>query len=163
MKPSVKKFLDIVSFGLYNIRINTDNSGEIIMADATAKNYTDEMVEQMVAAYEDAPTLATVEALVEEFGKPKRSIISKLSSLGVYKAQPRNTTKQGTPVVRKADIVAAIENQLHSTLPSLAKASKADLAEMLAVIQRLNEWTADVAENNERLQRRVNKEAVAAS
>jgi len=133
------------------------------MADATAKNYTDEMVEHMVAAYEDTPTLATVDALVAEFGKPKRSIISKLSSLGVYKAQPRNTTKQGTPVIRKADIVAAIEGQLHSNLPSLAKASKTDLVEMLDVIQRINALAVDVAENNERLQRRVNKEAVAAN
>jgi len=133
------------------------------MAEATAKNYTDEMVEAMVAAYEDAPTLATVDTLVEEFGKPKRSIISKLSSLGVYKAQPRNTTKQGTPVVRKADIVSAIEGQLHSNLPSLAKASKADLAEMLDVIQRINNRVEDMAENNERLQREQNKEALVAS
>ena len=163
MRPSVKKILDIVTFGLYNIRINKNNYGRNFMADATAKNYTDEMVEHMVAAYEDTPTLATVDALVAEFGKPKRSIISKLSSLGVYKAQPRNTTKQGTPVVRKADIVFAIEGQLHSNLPSLAKASKADLVEMLEVIQRINAHAADVAENNERLQRQANKEAVAAS
>ena len=153
----------MIPLNLYNIRINKHNQGEKIMADATAKNYTDEMVEAMVAAYEDAPTLATVDTLVEEFGKPKRSIISKLSSLGVYKAQPRNTTKQGEPVTRKADIVFAIESQLHSNLPSLAKASKADLVEMLDVIQRINGRVEDMAENNERLQRRVNKEAVAAS
>jgi len=134
MRPSVKKILDIVTFGLYNIRINKDNYGRNFMADATAKNYTDEMVEHMVAAYEDTPTLATVEALVAEFGKPKRSIISKLSSLGVYKAQPRNTTKQGTPVVRKSELVAQIQAALGTTqLDSLAKASKADL-ETLAVL-----------------------------
>ena len=134
MRPSVKKFLDIVALGLYNIRINKHNQGEKFMADATAKNYTDEMVEHMVAAYEDTPTLATVEALVAEFGKPKRSIISKLSSLGVYKAQPRNTTKQGTPVVRKSELVAQIQAALGTTqLDSLAKASKADL-ETLAVL-----------------------------
>ena len=104
------------------------------MAEATAKNYTDEMVEHMVAAYEDTPTLATVEALVAEFGKPKRSIISKLSNLGVYKAQKRNTTKQGTPVVRKTDLVAAIEGKLETQLPTLAKASKADLQTLLAVV-----------------------------
>ena len=66
------------------------------MADV-AKNYTDEMVEHMVAAYEDMPTLATVEDLVIEFGKPKRSIISKLSSLGVYKAQKRSKKPTRTP------------------------------------------------------------------
>ena len=104
------------------------------MADA-AKNYTDEMVEAMVAAYEDAPTLATVEALVEEFGKPKRSIISKLSSLGVYKAQPRNTTKQGTPVVRKADIAAQIEAKIGGQFATLVKMSKNDLAQLLLLIE----------------------------
>ena len=107
------------------------------MADATAKNYTDEMVEHMVAAYEDTPTLATVDALVAEFGKPKRSIISKLSSLGVYKAQPRNTTKQATPVVRKSELVAQIQVSLGTNqLDSLAKASKADLEALVELVQR---------------------------
>ena len=137
MRPSVKKFLDNVTFGLYNIRIHKHNQGEKIMADATAKNYTDEMVEAMVAAYEDAPTIATVEALVAQFDKPKRSIISKLSSLGVYKAQPRNTTKQGTPVVRKSELVAQIQESLGTNqLDSLAKASKADLEALAELVQR---------------------------
>ena len=136
MRPSVKKILDIVSFGLYNIRINQNNYGRNFMADATAKNYTDEMVEHMVAAYEDMPTLATVEELVIEFGKPKRSIISKLSSLGVYKAQPRITTKRGEPVVRKADIAAQVQEMLGtSELPTLVKMSKADLVTLVALIE----------------------------
>ena len=67
MRPSVKKTLDILTFGLYNIRLNRNKFGRNFMADATAKNYTDEMVERMVAVYEDTPTLATVEALVAEF------------------------------------------------------------------------------------------------
>ena len=103
------------------------------MADA-AVNYTEEMVEQMVADYEDTPTMETVEALAAQFSKPKRSIISKLSNLGVYVAQKRNTTKQGAPVVRKADLVAAIEGKLETQLPTLAKASKADLQALLAVV-----------------------------
>ena len=140
MTGKAQKILDIVTFGLYNIRINKNNYGRKFMADATAKNYTDEMVEHMVAAYEDTPTLATVEALVSEFGKPKRSIISKLSSLGVYKAQPRITTKKGTPVVRKAEIVAQIEDALGTQLflSSLTKASKADLETLLAIIETNN-------------------------
>ena len=105
------------------------------MADATAKTYTDEMVEHMVAVYEDTPTLATVDALVAEFGKPKRSIISKLSSLGVYKAQPRNTTKRGEPVVRNADIADSIQGALGEQLPTLVKMSKADLVALATLIQ----------------------------
>ena len=135
MRPSVKKTLDILTFGLYNIRINQNNYGRNFMAEATAKNYTDEMVEHMVAAYEDMPTLATVEDLVIEFGKPKRSIISKLSSLGVYTAQPRNTTKRGEPVVRKADIADSIQGALGEQLPTLVKMSKADLVALATLIQ----------------------------
>ena len=130
----MKKLLDKFTFYLYNIHINKNTTGEKIMADA-AKNYTDEMVEAMVAAYEDAPTLATVEALVEEFGKPKRSIISKLSSLGVYKAQPRKVTKTGEPVVRKADIADAIQGALGEQLPTLVKMSKADLVALATLVQ----------------------------
>ena len=135
MTGKVEKILDIVTFGLYNIRINKNNYGRTFMAEATAKNYTDEMVEHMVAAYEDMPTLATVEDLVIEFGKPKRSIISKLSSLGVYKAQPRNTTKQGEPVVRKADIADAIQEKLGtSKLDTLIKMSKSDLQTLASLV-----------------------------
>ena len=134
MTGKAQKILDILTFGLYNIRINKNNYGRNFMADA-AKNSTDEMVEHMVAAYEDMPTLATVEDLVIEFGKPKRSIISKLSSLGVYKAQPRNTTKQGEPVVRKADIADAIQGALGEQLPTLVKMSKSDLMTLAALIE----------------------------
>ena len=135
MTGKAQKILDILTFGLYNIRINKNNYGRTFMAEATAKNYTDEMVEHMVAAYEDMPTLATVEDLVIEFGKPKRSIISKLSSLGVYKAQPRNTTKQGEPVVRKADIADAIQEALGTRqLPTLVKMSKSDLQTLAALV-----------------------------
>ena len=130
----MQKLLDKFTFYLYNIRINKNTTGEKIMADA-AKNYTDEMVEHMVAAYEDMPTLATVEDLVIEFGKPKRSIISKLSSLGVYKAQPRKVTKTGEPVVRKADIADAIQGALGEQLPTLVKMSKADLVALATVVQ----------------------------
>ena len=94
------------------------------MAEATAKNYTDEMVATMIDQYTATPTRATVDALADEFGKTARSIIAKLSREGVYVAQPK-TTKSGTPIVRKAEIVARIAGQLGVELeaPSLVKAS----------------------------------------
>ena len=135
MRPSVKKILDIVTFGLYNIRINKNNYGRNFMADA-AKNYTDEMVEHMVAAYEDMPTLATVEDLVIEFGKPKRSIISKLSSLGVYKAQKRTgTTKTGEAAITKAMLADSIQEKLGTIqLATLVKMSKNDLMTLASLV-----------------------------
>ena len=132
----MKKLLDILTFNLYNIRINKHKHGRKNMADV-AKNYTDEMVEAMVASYNDAPSPATVAALAEEFNKKPASIRAKLVSLGVYKAQKRNTTKRGEPVVTKAELAAQIEAALHvssGVIPSLTKLSKNDLQTLLVAV-----------------------------
>ena len=65
-------------------------------------NYTDEMVDAMVAEYTSNPTKDTVASLAREFNKSTRSIVAKLVREGVYKAQPR-TTKTGAPVVQVRD------------------------------------------------------------
>ena len=103
-------------------------------ASVRVPNYTDAMVNQMVGEYTAAPTMDTVVALATTMGKNKRSIIAKLVREGVYKAQPR-VTKAGAPVVRKADLVAQIETYfVGASLPSLVKASKADLQKMVDAI-----------------------------
>jgi hypothetical protein len=99
------------------------------MAADTVKNYTEEMVETMIANYTSNPSRETVEFLAKEFGKSIRSIIAKLSREGVYIAQPR-TTKTGAPIVRKADVVAKIGTNLEGEFPSLVKASKSDLIQL---------------------------------
>ena len=100
-------------------------------------NYTDEMVEQMVADYQENPTKDTVAVLARQFQKTTRSIVAKLVREGVYVAQPR-TTKTGAPVVRKSEIVAEIQTELGVTsgLPSLEKASKADSGTIMSVAER---------------------------
>ena len=127
-----KKLLDILSFGLYNSRINKTKDGEKIMADQP--NYTDAMVDELVAAYEDNPSRATVDKFADKFNKPARSIIAKLVREGVYKAVAR-ATKQGTPVIRKSELVEQIEGNLGSSFPSLVKASKADLQALVNAIE----------------------------
>jgi len=100
-------------------------------------NYTNEMVDAMVAEYTSTPTKDTVAKLASEFNISTRSIVAKLVREGVYKAQPR-TTKTGAPVIRKSEIVAEISTELGvitGGLPSLEKASKADLQNLLALIQ----------------------------
>ena len=87
----------------------------------------------MVAQYEAAPTRDTVEAIAEQFGKNTRSVIAKLSREGVYKAQPR-TTKSGEPVVLKQELVDSIQVHFGTELPSLVKASKADLQKIVDFI-----------------------------
>ena len=134
MTGKAQKLLDILSFGLYNTRINKNIQKEKIMADQP--NYTDAMVSELVAAYEDAPTRATVDEFAEKFNKPARSIIAKLVREGVYKAVAR-ATKQGTPVVRKSELVAQIQAALGTNqLESLVKASKADLQALAELAER---------------------------
>lgn len=99
---------------------------------ATA-NYTEAMTEKMVAQYTANPSRDTVDAIAEELGKNARSVIAKLSREGVYKAQPR-VTKSGEPVVRKAELLAQIQDTLGVELPSLVKASKADLQRLIDTI-----------------------------
>ena len=96
-------------------------------------NYTEEMVAKMVATYKAEPTRETVNALAISLGKNTRSIIAKLSREGVYVAQPR-VTKTGEPVVRKAELLATIEKHFGTELPSLVKASKADLQRLIDTI-----------------------------
>ena len=96
-------------------------------------NYTDEMVETIVSVAEAAPERATVDALAEKFGKTPRSIIAKLSTLGIYKA-PARVTKTGAPVVKKEALVAEINNKLGVELPSLVKANKQDLEALFAAL-----------------------------
>jgi|TARA_B110000444_G_scaffold110171_1_gene104071 hypothetical protein len=95
-----------------------------------AKNYTDEMVAQMTEAYVANPSRETVEALASEMGKTVRSVIAKLSREGVYVAQPK-VTKTGEPVVRKAELVAQINAHFDAEMPTLVKASKADLQKLV--------------------------------
>ena len=93
------------------------------------------MVAQMTQTYVANPTRETVDALAKDFGKSVRSIIAKLSREGVYVAQPK-VTKSGEPVVRKAELVAQIEETLGGTFPTLVKASKADLQNLVDTLSQ---------------------------
>jgi hypothetical protein len=103
---------------------------EIPMAQA---NYTQPMTDKMVATYTANPTRETVDAIAKDLGKNTRSVIAKLSREGVYKATPR-TTKTGEAIVRKAELLATIEAHYKVELPSLVKASKADLQRLIDTI-----------------------------
>ena len=124
-----QNILDKLENAYYNRLINNWEKNEM----ANAKNYTDEMVAQMTAAYTENPTRETVDELAETFGKTTRSIIAKLSREGVYKAQPR-TTKTGEPVIAKAELVSQIEAHFGIEMPTLVKAGKQDLQRLVDAI-----------------------------
>ena len=120
----------------HNIRIENlinqaerRNERETKMAER-AKNYTEEMVAEMTKLYTANPNRETVDVLANKFGKTVRSIIAKLSREGVYVAQPR-VTKSGEPVVRKAELVAQINAHFGVDFPTLVKASKVDLQNLV--------------------------------
>ena len=78
----------------------------------------------------------TVKTLAQAFGKTTRSIIAKLSREGVYQAQPR-TTKSGEPVVQKRELVQEIARLLNTDeeqIASIVKATKADLKNLVAIL-----------------------------
>jgi hypothetical protein len=93
---------------------------------ATVKNYSEKDVSMMISTYQANPTRDTVDMLAEKLGKNARSVIAKLSREGVYVAQPR-MTKTGEPVVLKSEFVNRIQTALGIEIPSIAKATKADL------------------------------------
>ena len=97
-----------------------------------SSNYPQEVIDSMVSAYEANPTRATVNQLALDFNKTERSVIAKLSALGVYVAQAKPTKRP--PQVRKADLVAQIEAQLNVEFVSLNKAGFGDLEKLLAAI-----------------------------
>ena len=101
--------------------------------DVTAKssaNYSDAQIAIITDEYTLEPTRATVDALAQSMGKSPRSIIAKLSALGIYQKAER-VTKRGEPVVMKAELVEKVQNAIGRELPSLSKMTKADLQFMI--------------------------------
>ena len=88
-------------------------------------NYTEKMNDRIRS--ESPLNFEKAEMLGAEFDKKTRSVIAKAISLGVeYHAKPR-MTKSGEQIERKDSIVRDIEEKLGATVPSLVKATKADL------------------------------------
>ena len=107
------------------------------MTDMTAKasaNYTQEMVDTISSDYSANPTRATVDALADKFDKTPRSIIAKLSALGIY-VKAERVTKRGEPVVRKDELVAQVQASLGFEVPSLVKMTKVDLQNLISFFE----------------------------
>ena len=90
------------------------------------ERYTDELAESIKNDYLLEPTLDNVKALSEKYNRSTKSIIAKLSSMGVYKSIVRKT-KDGRDIIKKEDLVKKIEEALGISAPSLIKTAKLDL------------------------------------
>ena len=101
--------------------------------DVTAKssaNYSDADITIITEEYQLEPTRETVDSLAVRLEKTPRSIIAKLSALGIYQKAER-VTKRGEPVIMKAELVTQVQNAIGRELPSLNKMTKVDLQFMI--------------------------------
>ena len=98
-----------------------------------SQNYSESMIAEITAKYSADPVRATVDTLADQFGKSPRSIIAKLSALGIYQKAERQT-KRGEPVVKKEFFVNAVNERLGRELPSVAKMTKVDLQALLELL-----------------------------
>ena len=108
------------------------------MTALTAKasgNYSEDMIATMTERYTANPNRATVDALAEEFDKTARSVISKLSTLGIYQKAER-VTKRGEPIIKKEVYIAQIQEALGIELASFDKMTKSDLQDLADMLQK---------------------------
>ena len=96
----------------------------------TTKNYSKEQEASMIAEYKMNPTRATVDVIAEDLGKSVKSVIAKLVTLKVY-VKAVKTAKTGKPVTSKKDLVSKINSHFGFEMPSLVKATKDDLQNMV--------------------------------
>jgi hypothetical protein len=107
--------------------------------------YTKEMEDRLRFLYGEASTDADRKDVIRKFGESNKvspqSVISKLSSMGIY-IKPCKTTKSGDPIVQKQAYVNSIRIMLgarDNELESLEKASKQDLKVIMERLVSLSE------------------------
>lgn len=90
-----------------------------------AVNYTPEQETQIVAQYQAGMAVAEIATMI---GKTTKSVVAKLSRLGVYKTKDKPATEASK--VTKADLVALIEGRYAveaGTFADMEKLTKATL------------------------------------
>jgi hypothetical protein len=103
------------------------------MAEVTDKNanYTPEMLERMVAMYEELGNEG-IEEIAETLGKPVRSIRSKLVREGVYVAAPKGVSNK-TEGPSKKELLREIEAKGFDTA-GFEGATKIALSRLLGLV-----------------------------
>ncbi len=98
------------------------------------ENYTSEMVERMIARYEELGNEG-IEAIAAELGKPVRSVRSKLVREGVYVAadKPAKVAKAEGP--SKKELLNTLEGLVDFKVDGLTGATKEAIASVIALAQ----------------------------
>ena len=95
--------------------------------------YTVEQTQELVVAYQEAPTQETVTLYAEKFGKTVKSVIAKLSREGVYKKK-EYVSKTGEKPVKKEELATEFMELFglsEAEADSIAKANKTALKKIL--------------------------------
>lgn len=112
--------------------------------------YTPELVKRIIDEYRADPSPEALECLAQDTGKSVKSLIAKLSQLGVYKPQKaERLNKLGEPVIKKAEMVPQIEAALGISAPSLVKVSKYELKALMEAVLKLSVDSPAVSSYNE--------------
>lgn len=98
--------------------------------------YTKEVTDLITKAYKEEPSQNTVKKLAEELSVPDRSIIAKLSSLGIYKKK-EYVNKRGEPPTKKAEHIENIANLLNINLELLDSLEKVNKSVLLIIEREL--------------------------
>ena len=102
----------------------------------TVQKYTEEQERELYDTYADAKTDEDRDLVVEQFinkyGKSKRSIIAKLSKMGIYVSKVKVSKVTGAKPETKEQLVKRIEEHLGiGGLDGLDKAPKLTLLKLL--------------------------------
>ena len=97
--------------------------------------YTKEQTDQMIEAYKAG---TTVETIANSLGVPDRSVIAKLSSLGVYQKKSYLNKRGEVPVKKEVYLeqIAKLLGRDLEVLESLEKCNKAVLKVILEALQK---------------------------
>lgn len=98
--------------------------------------YTKENTERLLVAYQAAPNIDTVQKLAAEFSVPERSIIAKLSSMGVYQRKTY-VNKRGEPPTKKSEHIENIAKLLNINLELLDSLEKVNKSVLLLIEKEL--------------------------
>jgi hypothetical protein len=106
------------------------------MAEAKTKtaNYTTEMVERMVAMYEELGNEG-IEAIAEAVNRPVRSVRSKLVREGVYVAAPVKQKAKREEGPTKKELLNELEALVSFEVNGLTGATKEAIASVIALAQ----------------------------
>ena len=99
--------------------------------------YTPEEVKKLREEYLSEPTQETVNRLVQELGKSKKSIIGKLSREGIYQ-KITYKTKTGEDPITKKELVVQIAEASGGAIARLEGLEKAPKQALKYLLQCLN-------------------------